>query len=98
MDGRLAGQGEIFFTETCSDLRTLNEIGSLITEAPDPLITARLAVKPSASFSDVIIVVVWDWDLLHSPGWLQTSHNPPASVSFVSMFCSIGVSCKLPCP
>lgn len=76
MDRRLTVQGEIFFTKICSDLRTLKEIGSLITETPDAFTTACLAAKHSASFSVVIIAVVWDQVLLHSPGWLQTSSHP----------------------
>ena len=75
MDRRLTVQRKIFFTKICSDSRTLKEIGSLLTETPDPFTTAYLVAKHSASFS-VVIIVVWDQILLHSPGWLQTSSHP----------------------
>lgn len=70
MDRRLTVQGEIFFTKICSGLRILKEIASLITETPDPFTTSCLVEKHSAGFSVVIILVVWDQILLHSPGWL----------------------------
>lgn len=91
-------QGDIFLTETCSDLRTLGEkIGSPITEASGLLSKVCLGAKQSAGAAAAAVIVVGgDQVLLYNPGWLQTCGDPPASGSFVTMFGSVEVTCKLP--